>query len=72
MNIKRFEYLEIWKEARGSTGEVRSQSYRAFDNKYITEAKLNELLERTDSLSRKAYNLMQHLKNSDIKGLKYL
>jgi four helix bundle protein len=72
MNIKRFEYLEIWKEARGSTGEVRSQSYRAFDNKYITEAKLNELLERTDSLSRKTYNLMQHLKNSDIKGLKYL
>ena len=128
MNIKRFEDLEIWQEARklckvvyeitsigpfstnykfrdqmraaagstmdniaegfdrsgnkefnqflsiskGSTGEVRSQSYRAFDNKYITEEKFNELLERTDSLSRKTFNLMQHLKNSDIKGLKYM
>lgn len=101
MNIKRFEDLEIWKEARelckivfeitsqapfcndfklrdqirgssgsamdniaegfdrggnrefgqflsmskGSTGEARSQSYRAYDNKYITDEKFNELLE---------------------------
>jgi four helix bundle protein len=128
MNIKRFEDLEIWKEARelckvvnritsqapfsvdfkfrdqirassgssmdniaegfdrggnkefhqflsvsrGSTGEVRSQSYRALDNNYIDEEQLKELLERTDSLSRKTYNLMQHLKNSEIKGLKYM
>ena len=62
----------IYTVSRGSTGEVRSQSYRAFDNKYIPEEKFNELLERTDSLSRKIYNLMQHLKNSDIKGLKYI
>jgi four helix bundle protein len=65
------EFYQFLSVSRGSTGEVRSQSYRAFDNKYITEVKLNELLERTDSLSRKAYNLMQHLKSSDIKGLKY-
>ena len=127
MNIKRFEDLEIWKEARelcevvqeitsqppffndfklrdqirgssgsamdniaegfdrggnkefgqflsmsrGSTGESRSQSYRAYDNKYITEEKFNELLERTDSLSRKTYKLMEYLKNSDIRGIKY-
>ena len=66
------EFYQFLSVSRGSTGEVRSQSYRAFDNKYITEEKLNELLERIDSLSRKTYNLMQHLKKSDIKGLKYL
>jgi len=66
------EFYQFLSVSRGSTGEVRSQSYRALDNKYITEEKFNELLERTDSLSRKTYNLMQHLKNSDIKGLKYM
>jgi four helix bundle protein len=127
MNVKRFEDLEIWKEARelskvvfeisslgafrhdyrfreqmrassgsamdniaegferdgnkefnqflsvskGSTGEVRSQSYRAYDYNYINQEKLDELLERTDSISRKTYNLMQHLRKSDINGLKY-
>jgi len=66
------EFYQFLSVSRGSTGEVRSQSYRALDNKYITEEKFNDLLERTDSLSRKTYNLMQHLKNSDIKGLKYM
>ena len=66
------EFNQFLSISKGSTGEVRSQSYRAFDNKYITKEKFNELLERTDSLSRKTFNLMQHLKNSDIKGLKYM
>ena len=65
------EFSQFLSVSRGSTGEVRSQSYRAFDVKYISEETLNELLERTDSLSRKSYNLMQHLKTSDIKGIKY-
>jgi len=127
MNIKRFEDLEIWQEARklskavfeissvgpfstdyrfrdqirassgsamdniaegferdgnkefhqflsickGSNAEVRSQSYRAYDYNYINQEKLNELLERTDSISRKTYNLMRHLKKSDINGIKF-
>jgi four helix bundle protein len=66
------EFYQFLSVSRGSAGEVRSQSYRALDNNYITEEKFNELLERTDSLSRKTYNLMLHLKNSDIKGLKYM
>lgn len=65
------EFYQFLSVSRGSTGEVRSQSYRAFYNKYVTEEKFAELLERTASLSRKTFNLMKHLKNSDIKGIKY-
>ena len=65
------EFYQFLSVSKGSCGEVRSQSYRALDTKYITKVQLNDLLERTDTLSRKTYNLMQHLKNSDIKGLKY-
>ena len=66
------EFYQFLSVSKGSCGEVRSQTYRAFDCKYITETQFNDLLERTESLSRKTYNLMQHLKNSDIKGLKYM
>ena len=65
------EFSQFLSVSKGSCGEVRSQSYRAFDCKYITEIQFNDLLERTDRLSRKTSNLMQHLKNSDIKGPKY-
>jgi len=57
--------------AKGSCGEVRSQAYRASDFNYITQATLEELLERTDKISRKINSLIQHLKTSTIKGPKY-
>jgi hypothetical protein len=38
----------------------------------INLEKLNELLEKTDSLSRREFSLMEYLKNSDIKDFKYL
>jgi four helix bundle protein len=38
--------------AKGSNDEVRSQSYRAYDFKYIDESTLIKLLEYTDKISR--------------------
>ena len=65
------EFIQFLWISKGSIGEVRSQSYRAFDVRHINEEKLTDLLKRTDSLSRKIYNLIQTLKGSDIKGIKY-
>ncbi|MDO9580291.1 MAG: four helix bundle protein [Bacteroidales bacterium] len=47
------EFSQFLSVSRGSCGEVRSQSYRAFDSKYIAENQLDDLLERTDRISRK-------------------
>lgn len=65
------EFCQFLSISRGSISEVRSQSYRAFDFKHITQEQLDELLEKTDKLSRKTYNLMQHLKKSELRGPKY-
>ncbi len=67
-NKEFYQFLSI---SRGSCGEVRSQSYRAFDWEYVTSDQLKELLERTERLSRKTASLMNHLKTSKNKGSKY-
>lgn len=67
-NKEFYQFLSI---SRGSCGEVRSQSYRAYDWNYISEDQFKELLERTEKLTRKTINLMHHLKTSSQKGSKY-
>jgi four helix bundle protein len=65
------EFYQFLSVSRGSVGEVRSQAYRAYDNKYISDEVFNKFLEHTSTLSRQIYHLMQHLKNSEFKGTKY-
>ena len=65
------EFYQFLSVSEGSLGEVRSQSYRAFDVKYINEEKLNEILAATDILGKKIWSLMQHLKSAEINGIKY-
>lgn len=65
------EFIQFLSVAKGSCGETRSQSYRAFDYQYVTKEEFNDLLERTLRLSKKISSLMSYLKKSGIKGSKY-
>jgi four helix bundle protein len=55
------EFIQFLSVAKGSNGETRNQSYRAFDSSYINQEVLNELIELTDLISRKITNLIKSL-----------
>ena len=66
------EFIQFLSIAKGSCGETRSQSYRAFDYKYINQDILDDLIFRTTQLSKKISGLITYLKQSDFKGSKFI
>jgi len=65
------EFIQFLSVAKGSCGECRSQSYRAFDSGYINQQTLDDLIARTLLLSKNISGFMSYLKQSDLKGTKY-
>jgi four helix bundle protein len=65
------EFVQFLSVSKGSCGEVRSQSYRAFDYQYINQDILDELITRTLQLSKKIAALMAYLKKSEFRGSKF-
>jgi four helix bundle protein len=65
------EFKQFLSVSKGSAGEVRSQLYRAYDCKYISEDEFKLLMDRMINVSGKLTNLIKYLKTTEIKGNKF-
>lgn len=65
------EFINFLSIAKGSAGEVKSQSYRAFDKKLVTQEQHLQLNEMIELVKNKIGAMMNYLNNCEIKGLKF-
>ncbi|NDP21693.1 MAG: four helix bundle protein [Paludibacter sp.] len=65
------EFVNFLTFSKGSLGEVRSQTYRAFDYGYIAIEEFDFLIKETVSLTERLGKFISYLKNSEFKGIKF-
>jgi four helix bundle protein len=65
------EFINFLSVSKGSSGEVRSQSYRAFDIGYVTKEEFMELYTLAVRVSKANAGLMEYLKACELKGIKW-
>jgi len=64
------EFINFLYVAKGSNGELRTQTYVALDLGYISQAECDDLVQRCEMLSRRLYNFIEYLKYTPFKGPK--
>jgi len=65
------EFILYLSYSKGSVGEVKSQLYRALDNKYIDKKTFSILHNEVCEIGKMLGGLIKYLRNSKIKGVKF-
>ena len=66
------EFIYFLSIAKGSAGEVLNLLYLALDEQYIEGGEFEILYEKVLILMRRMGSLMKYLKNTDLRGSRYL
>lgn len=67
----RLEFINALTVAKGETGELKSQLYRALDNCYISVEAFNKLYATADEVTKMITSLIVYLNRTQIKGQKF-
>jgi four helix bundle protein len=65
------EFVQFLSVVKGSSGETRSQLYRAIDQYYIDDSEFKSLYNKLINVSIKIKNMMSYLKKSGLSGDKF-
>jgi len=65
------EFKQFLAIAKGSSGETRSQLYRALDRDYIEQKDFDDCYSLANDIGKMIKGLMDYLQTSDYKGIKY-
>ena len=66
----RAEFIQFLGYSKGSSGEFRSQLYRASDRKYLSQKQFDELYLLTVRISAMLQKLIEYLQKTEVKGVR--
>ena len=67
----KLEFINSLSYSKGEVGELKSQLYRALDNKYISQEIFDTLYSKADIITKKITAFITYLNASKIKGQKF-
>ncbi len=65
------EFIQFLANAKGSTGEVRSQLYVALDARFIDQPRFDQLYQQAEETSKLIAGFMRYLEGSTLRGEKF-